>query len=134
MVAVFANSRRIEPGGTLSGLIFEAHIKSSPLARSVRRSRLPSSAPSYYDGTMAPLSLISPVWQQKLSLPTPATGSEVSATARSLGKDYPIVFAQSVDFNGAELGPGYFVVEQISQLASERSNALSGGFEKGGII
>src|SRR5438132_8829849 len=64
--------------------------------------------------TGAPLSLISPVWQQKLSLPTPATGSEVSATARSLGKDYPIVFAQSVDFNGAELGPGYFVVEQIS--------------------
>ena len=84
--------------------------------------------------TGAPVSLISPFSQQRLSLPSPAPGAGVKSTARNRGREYPVVFAQSVDFNGTEIGPGYLVVAPIDLMANERTNALSGGFEKGGLI
>jgi Aspartyl protease len=84
--------------------------------------------------TGAPGSTITPSLQRSLSLPGPAAGSGVKATVTRHSKAYPIAFAQSVDVNGTELGPGYFRVDQIDKIASEKTNALSGGFEKGGII
>jgi len=50
------------------------------------------------------------------------------------GKSYPVVLAQNVDFNGAQIGPGYMAVAPLDVIAKERTNALSGGFEKGGLI
>jgi predicted aspartyl protease len=84
--------------------------------------------------TGAPGSTISPSLRRAISLPGPAAGSGIKATVTRRGKAYPVAFAQSVDISGTELGPGYFRVEQIDRIASEKTNALSGGFEKGGII
>jgi predicted aspartyl protease len=84
--------------------------------------------------TGAPGSTIAPSVRRGLSLPGPAAGSGINATVTRRGKTYPIAFAQSVDINGIELGPGYFRVEQIDRIANEKTNALSSGFEKGGII
>jgi predicted aspartyl protease len=84
--------------------------------------------------TGAPVSLISPLSQQRLSLPSPSPGSGVKSTAKNRGRAYPVVFAQSVDFNGADLGSGYLVVAPIDLMANEKSNAISGGFEKSGLI
>src|SRR5260221_13855414 len=82
--------------------------------------------------TRAPASLIAPSLQKKLSLPTPPpqTRSQVNIS----GKNYPVVVAQSVDFNGAQIGPGYMAVAPLDVVEKERTNALSGGFEKGGLI
>jgi predicted aspartyl protease len=84
--------------------------------------------------TGAPGSTISPSLRRALSLPGPAAGSGANATVTRRGNTYPVAFAQSVDINGTELGPGYFRVEQIDRIASEKTHAFSGGFEKGGII
>jgi hypothetical protein len=84
--------------------------------------------------TGAPGSLISPFLQRRLSLPAPPSGSNAKATVKIHGKDSPVVLAQSVDFNGAELGPGYLLVEQIDKIADERSSVFPGGFEKGGLL
>ena len=84
--------------------------------------------------TGAPVSIISPFLRQSLSLPAPVAGSGVNATVKTRGKAYPIAFAKSINFNGTELGSGYFRVEQIDRFADEKSNAVSGGFEKGGIM
>jgi hypothetical protein len=84
--------------------------------------------------TGAPGSTIAPSVRRGLSLPAPGAGSGVNATVARRGKAYPIAFAQSVDVSGTELGPGYFRVEQIDRIASEKTNVISGGFEKGGII
>jgi predicted aspartyl protease len=84
--------------------------------------------------TGAPGSTISPSLRRALSLPGPAAGSGINAAITRRGKTYPVAFAQSVDINGTELGPGYFRVEQTDRIASEKTNAISGGFEKGGII
>jgi len=82
--------------------------------------------------TGAPGSLIAPSLQKKLSLPTPPppTRSQVKIS----GKSYPVVMAQNVDFNGAQIGPGYMAVAPLDVMEKERTNALSGGFEKGGLI
>jgi predicted aspartyl protease len=84
--------------------------------------------------TGAPGSTIAPSLRQRLALPAATAGSGLTATVTRRGKAYPVTLAQSVDLNGTELGPGYFRVEQIDQIASEKSNALSGAFEKGGIM
>jgi hypothetical protein len=84
--------------------------------------------------TGAPGSTIAPSLRRTLALPAATARSGLTATVTRRGKTYPVIFAQSVDLNGTELGPGYFRVEQIDQIASEKSNALSGAFEKGGII
>jgi hypothetical protein len=84
--------------------------------------------------TGAPGSTIAPSLRRDLSLPAPAAGAGVNPTVTRHGKAYPIAFAESVDINGTKLGPGYFRVDQIDRIASEKTNAISGGFEKGGII
>src|SRR5260370_15033179 len=82
--------------------------------------------------TGAPGSLIAPSLQKKLSLPTPPpqTRSQVKISCKS----YPVGLAQNVDFNGAQIGPGYMAVAPLDVMEKERSNALSGSFEKGGLI
>jgi Aspartyl protease len=84
--------------------------------------------------TGAPGSLIAPSLQQKLSLPAPSSQPSSKAAAKIAGKSYPVVFAQSVDLNGAQIGPGYFAVAPIDMIQHETTNALAGGFEKGGLI
>src|ERR1700746_3288829 len=84
--------------------------------------------------TGAPGSIIAPSLRRGLSLPAPAAGSGVNAMVARRGKAYSVAFAQSIDVNGTELGPGYFRVEQIDRIANEKINAISGAFEKGGII
>ncbi|HZC35511.1 MAG TPA: aspartyl protease family protein [Chthoniobacterales bacterium] len=84
--------------------------------------------------TGAPGSTIAPSLQQSLSLPLTTTRFGVPAKVTRQGRDYPVTFAESVDFNGTELGPGYFRIEQINQISKEKTNAFSGPFEKGGII
>jgi Aspartyl protease len=84
--------------------------------------------------TGAPGSTIAPYLRQSLSLPLTTTRFGVPATVTRQGRTFPVTFAQSVDFNGMELGPGYFRVEQIDQISREKTNAFSGAFEKGGII
>ena len=84
--------------------------------------------------TGAPGSLIEPSLQQRLSLPAPPPQTGFKATARISGKNYPIVLAQGVDFNGAQIGPGYFAVAPLDVMEKERTNAFSGGFDKGGLI
>ena len=70
--------------------------------------------------TGAPGSTISPSLRRAISLPGPAAGSGINATVTRRGKAYPVAFAQSVEISGTELGPGYFRVEQIDRIASER--------------
>jgi hypothetical protein len=82
----------------------------------------------------APGSLIAPSLQQKLSLPAPSSQPSSKAAAKIAGKSYPLVFAQRVDLNGAQIGPGYFAVAPIDMIQHETTNALSRGFEKGGLI
>jgi predicted aspartyl protease len=84
--------------------------------------------------TGAPASIVSPFLRQRLSLPGPPAGSGINATITRRGKTYSVAFAISINLNGAELGPGYLRVEQIDRFVDEKSNAATGGFEKGGII
>jgi predicted aspartyl protease len=84
--------------------------------------------------TGAPGSLIAPSLQQKLSLPAPSGQTGSKATVKISGKNYPLVLAQSVDVNGAQIGPGYLAVAPIDVMEKEKTNALSGGFVKGGLI
>jgi predicted aspartyl protease len=84
--------------------------------------------------TGAPGSLIAPSLQQKLSLPAPPGQTDFKATVKISGKNYPLVLAQSVDLNGAQIGPGYLAVAPIDVMEKEKTNALSGGFDKGGLI
>jgi Aspartyl protease len=84
--------------------------------------------------TGAPGSLIAPSLQQKLSLPAPPPQPGSRATVKISGKNYPVVLAQSIDFNGAQIGPGYLTVAPLDMMQREKTNALSGGFNKGGLI
>ena len=84
--------------------------------------------------TGAPASIVSPFLRQRLSLPGPPAGSGINATITRRGKAYSVAFAMSINLNGAELGPGYLRVEQIDRFVDEKSTAVAGGFEKGGII
>jgi predicted aspartyl protease len=84
--------------------------------------------------TGAPGSLVAPSLQQKLSLPAPPGQTSSQATVKISGKSYPLVLAQSVDLNGAQIGPGYLAVAPLDVIEREKTNALSGGFDKGGLI
>jgi predicted aspartyl protease len=84
--------------------------------------------------TGAPVSLVTPTSQKKLSLPAPSPQTGAKSTASVRGKSYPVVFAQSVDLNGAQIGPGHFVVAPLEMMERERTSAISGAFDKGGLI
>ncbi len=84
--------------------------------------------------TGAPGSLVAPSLQQKLSLPAPPGQTGSQATVKISGKSYPLVLAQSVDLNGAQIGPGYMAVAPLDVIEREKTKALSGGFDKGGLI
>ena len=84
--------------------------------------------------TGAPGSLVAPSLQQKLSLPAPPGQTGSQATVKISGKSYPLVLAQSVDLNGAQIGPGYLAVAPLDVMEREKTNALSGRFDKGGLI
>ena len=84
--------------------------------------------------TGAPVSIVSNFLRQRLSLPGPPAGSGINATIMSRGKAHSVAFAISINLNGTELGPDYLRVEQINHLVSEKSSAVTAGFEKGGIM
>src|SRR5260370_2800486 len=80
------------------------------------------------------VSIVSHFLRQGLPIPGPQAGSGINATIMSRGKAYSVAFAISINLNGTELGPDYLRVEQIDHLVSEKSSAVTTGFEKGGIM
>src|SRR5260221_5352545 len=82
--------------------------------------------------TGAPGSLIAPSLQKKLSLPAPPP--QARSEVKISGKNYPVVLAQSVDFNGAQIGPGYMAGAPLHLMAKERSHTPSCSFPKDGLI
>jgi aspartyl protease len=84
--------------------------------------------------TGAPVSIVSHLLRQRLSLPEPPAGSGINPTIMSRGKAYSVAFAISINLNGTELGPDFLRIEQINHLVNEKSSAVTAGFEKGGII
>ena len=80
-----------------------------------------------------PLFIISP-FSREPPAPRPPRRPLTHVTSQPPCWSGSIAFAKSINFNGTELGSGYFRVEQIDRFADEKSNAVSGGFEKGGIM
>src|SRR5258708_16665314 len=121
-----------------------AHAQQSfSAAQAVLSSKLHLFVPGAINGTRptwwlvdtgAPVSIVSHFLRQRLSLPGPPAGSGINATIMSRGKAYSVAFAISINLNGTELGPDYLRVEQIDHLVSEKSSAVTTGFEKGGIM
>src|SRR5260221_2398893 len=82
--------------------------------------------------TGAPGSLIAPSLQKRLSLPAPPP--QARSEVKISGKNYPVVLAQSVDFNGAQIGPGYMAVAPLAVMAKEKATALSCSLANAGPI